>query len=177
MGYWLVQHTALLAVGSKSMEQTVSLTVNRRSVVVRTEGIRSLLEVLREDLGLTGTKYGCGEGKCGACTVLLNGVATQACVISIDELDGAEVVTIEGLATDSQLHPVQEAFVAERAMQCGFCTSGMIMGAVSLLQENRQPSDEDIIAGMDGHICRCGGYPRIIQAVLRAAGNWGNRQP
>ena len=158
------------------MEKTFTFTVNGKSQSVTTEAVRSLLEVVREDLGLTGTKYGCGEGRCGACTVLVNGRATAACTTPIDDVDGAEILTIEGLATGPDLHPLQEAFVAQRAIQCGFCTPGMIMGAASLLQDKPDATAADIIAGMDDHICRCGGYPRILQAIERAAKNMGGQK-
>jgi aerobic-type carbon monoxide dehydrogenase small subunit (CoxS/CutS family) len=130
---------------------------------------------LREDLGLTGTKYGCGEGRCGACTVLVDGHATQACITAIDDVDGSEIVTIEGLPSGPDLHPLQEAFVAERAMQCGFCTPGMIMGAAGLLREKPDATAADIVAGMNGHICRCGSYPQIVRAIERAAARMGGQ--
>jgi len=151
------------------MIRTISVRVNGEQRSVTTDATRSLLEVLREELGLTGSKYGCGEGRCGACTVLVDGQATRACITLLEDVDGAEIQTIEGLASGAELHPLQRAFVEERAMQCGFCTPGMIMGAVALLQEKPAPTATEIVAGMDGHICRCGGYPRIVQAIARAA--------
>jgi aerobic-type carbon monoxide dehydrogenase small subunit (CoxS/CutS family) len=127
------------------------------------------LEVLREDIGLTGTKYGCGEGQCRACTVLLDGKAVQSCQTTMDEVDGRKIETIEGLATGDTLHPVQEAFVKEGAMQCGYCVPGMIMATVGLLRRNAKPTKEEIIAGLNGNLCRCCGYLNIVQAVERAA--------
>jgi len=129
-----------------------------------------LLWVLRSDLGLTGTKYGCGEAHCGACTVLLNGQVTRSCLTPMSTVNGVEVTTIEGLARGGNLHPVQEAFVAHDAIQCGYCTPGMVMGAYGLLQRNPNPTKDEIIQGMEGHLCRCGTYGRIIQAVQEAAG-------
>jgi aerobic-type carbon monoxide dehydrogenase small subunit (CoxS/CutS family) len=131
---------------------------------------RSLLEVLREDLGLTGTKYGCGEGECGACNVLVDGVAVRACVTPVGEAVGRAVTTIEGLAEGNRLHPVQQAFVDAGAFQCGFCIPGMIIAAVSLLNRNPRPTREEIRLAMDGNVCRCCGYLRILDAVERAAG-------
>ena len=130
---------------------------------------RTLLTVLREDLDLTGTKYGCGEGQCAACTVLVDGQPTLACITMVGEVAGKRIVTIEGLAPEGKLHPVQEAFLEADAMQCGYCTSGMILGAVALLRSKPNPSDAEIVAGMNGHICRCGTYPRIVRAIHRAA--------
>src|SRR4051794_25948875 len=128
-----------------------------------------LLSVLREDLDLTGAKYGCGEGQCGACTVLVDGVAVRSCVLPAKSAAGKKVVTIEGLERDGQLHPVQQPFLDKGAFQCGYCTSGMIMSAVSLLAKNAKPTETDIRRGMNGNICRCGTYPRIVQAVRLAS--------
>jgi len=158
------------------MPKSISVGINGKPHVLVTEGTRPLLQVLREDLGLTGTKYGCGEGHCGACTVLVNGQATQACRTAIEDVDGAEIQTIEGLSAGPALHPVQEAFVAERAMQCGFCTPGMIMEAVALLQNKSDLASADMAAALDGHICRCGSYPQILRAIARAAGQPGGEQ-
>ena len=130
---------------------------------------RSLLQVLREDLGLTGAKYACGEGRCGACTVLIDGKRALSCVTPVSKVDNRTIVTIEGLAKDDALHPVQEAFLEEIALQCGYCTGGMILAAVALLEQNANPTDRQIIEGMNGNICRCNGYPKIIKAVRRAA--------
>jgi carbon-monoxide dehydrogenase small subunit len=148
---------------------TVTMVVNGQERSVTTEPDRSLLDVLREDLHVTGPKYGCGEGRCGACTVLMNGKRTLACVTPVSLADKKTITTIEGLAKGDALHPVQEAFLEEGAMQCGYCTSGMILSAVALLQENPNPTDEQIVAGMNGNICRCNGYVKIASAVRRAA--------
>lgn len=151
------------------MDTTFSLTVNGRLHTITTDTERPLLHLLREDLDLTGTKYGCGEGQCGACTVLVDGERTHACLLLACEAAGKSVTTIEGLAQGERLHPVQEAFLAEGAMQCGYCTPGMILSAVALLREKPTPSDMEIRAWMDADICRCCGYPRILRAVRRAA--------
>jgi aerobic-type carbon monoxide dehydrogenase small subunit (CoxS/CutS family) len=127
------------------------------------------LEVLREDIGLTGTKYGCGEGQCRACTVLLDGKAVQSCQTTMDEVEGRKIETVEGLANGDTLHPVQEAFVKEGAMQCGYCVPGMIMATVGLLRRNARPTKAEIIAGLNGNLCRCCGYVNIMKAVERAA--------
>jgi len=147
----------------------VTMTVNGVQRTVSTDPERSLLDVLREDLHLTGTKYGCGEGRCGACTVLMDGKRTLACVTPVSLANKKAITTIEGLAKGDTLHPVQEAFLEEGAMQCGYCASGMILTAAALLQENPNPTDEQIVAGMNGHICRCNGYVKIVNAVRKAA--------
>ena len=151
------------------MDATVNLTVNGQQRTITTDAGRTLLDVLREDLGLTGAKYGCGEGRCGACSVLLDGQPVHACITPVSKADNKSIVTIEGLAEGDSLHPVQEAFLDEQAMLCGYCTGGMILAAVSLLEKNASPSEQDIVAGMNGHICRCNGYPKIITAVRQAA--------
>jgi carbon-monoxide dehydrogenase small subunit len=151
------------------MDARITFTLNGGSRSVTTDPRRPLLEVLREDLGLTGTKYGCGEGECRACTVLLNGESTPSCLTPIRSVDGQIVVTIEGLAHGEKLHPVQEAFLAESAFQCGYCTSGMIMSATSLLRDAHNPTEGQIVEAMNGNVCRCGTYPRIVAAVQRAA--------
>ena len=151
------------------MDKTITFSVNGRKRSVTTSPERSLLEVLREDLLLTGTKYGCGEGQCRACTVLLNGESVASCTLQIVDVDQKNVLTIEGLAKGETLHPVQEAFLAEGAFQCGYCTSGMILGAVALLRAKPHPTDAEIVAGMQKHVCRCCSYPRIMRAVRRAA--------
>ncbi|MGD0249417.1 MAG: (2Fe-2S)-binding protein [Thermoplasmata archaeon] len=130
---------------------------------------RSLLLVLREEIGLTGTKYGCGEGECGACKVLLDGVAVRACQTSIGEAVGRSITTIEGLSEGKRLHPLQQAFIDAGAFQCGFCTPGMIIAAVALVTRNPQPNDEEIRAAMKGNICRCGGYLRVLAAIHRVS--------
>jgi aerobic-type carbon monoxide dehydrogenase small subunit (CoxS/CutS family) len=151
------------------MTKSFTFNVNGRPRTVTSEPERSLLEVLREDLQLTGAKYGCGEGQCRACTVLLNGKSVASCLTSIAETDKQSVLTIEGLSKGDQLHPVQEAFLAEGAFQCGYCTSGMIMGVVGLLNEKPNPSEPEILARMQKHLCRCCSYPRIVQAIRRGA--------
>jgi aerobic-type carbon monoxide dehydrogenase small subunit (CoxS/CutS family) len=130
---------------------------------------RSLLSVLREDLDLTGSKYGCGEGRCGACTVLIDGRPTRSCTTTVGATTGKQVRTIEGLAQGDGLHPLQEAFLRADALQCGYCTPGMIMSALALLTDNPRPSREEIVRFMNGNICRCGTYPRIVAAIQDAA--------
>ena len=150
-----------------------ALTVNGRQYQVDAPPDQPLLWVLRDRLQLTGTKYGCGEGQCGACTVLLEGKAIRSCLTPVSTVAGKRIVTIEGLASNGSLHPVQQAFLDEEAFQCGYCTSGMILSAVALLSRNHQPGEDDIIHGMTGNICRCGTYPRIVAAIQRAAkNNW-----
>lgn len=151
------------------METTISFSVNGQAHTLTTDPERSLLEVLREDLHLTGTKYGCGEGQCRACTVLADGKSIASCTTAIAEVKNQSILTIEGLAQGEQLHPVQEAFLAEGAFQCGYCTAGMILEAVQLLKEDPQLSKTDVAARMQRHICRCGTYTRILKAVHRAA--------
>lgn len=152
---------------------TMSITVNGRRRAVTTDPDRPLLEVLREELQLLGTKYGCGEGQCGACSVLLDGRRVFSCRTPASRADGRAVTTIEGLAKGDDLHPVQEAFLEEGAFQCGYCTAGMIVAAVALLEENPRPTDAEIVAGMNRNICRCCSYPKILEAVRRAAGQGG----
>jgi aerobic-type carbon monoxide dehydrogenase small subunit (CoxS/CutS family) len=153
------------------MNSTFTLTVNGHSHTVSSDPDRSLLDVLREDLQLTGAKYGCGEGQCRACTVLLNGKSVPACLTSISDAAKKSVLTIEGIGKPEKLHPVQEAFLAEGAFQCGYCTAGMIMGVVGLLEEKPDASDSDISSRMQKHLCRCCSYPRITKAIRRAIGN------
>ena len=148
---------------------TIRLSVNEKPYSVETDPQTSLLTVLREYLDLTGSKYGCGEGQCGACTVLIDGKAQRSCITRVGSVSGRQITTIEGLAHGDQLHAVQQAFLDEGAMQCGYCTSGMIMSAVGLLRRNPAPSEKQIIDFMDGNICRCGTYPRIVRAIQRAA--------
>ncbi len=148
----------------------IRFTVNGQSRSVDTEPERPLLDVLREDLGLTGTKYGCGEGQCRTCTVLMDGKPIASCVTPAHMAQGKRIVTIEGLAADGRLHPVQQAFLDEDAMQCGYCTPGMIMRTVSLLETNPKPTEAQIVEGLNGNLCRCNQYARIIAAVSRAAG-------
>jgi len=151
------------------MDVTVTLTVNGVARTVTTDPQRPLLDVLREDLHLTGAKYGCGEGRCGACTVLMDGKPARSCVVPMSLADKKSITTIEGLAKGDSLHPVQAAFLEEGAMQCGYCTPGMILSAVALLQDKPNPTDEEIVTGMNGNICRCNGYVKIKNAVRRAA--------
>lgn len=151
------------------MPTKYALKVNRQTFSVVAEPDATLLSVLREQLDLTGTKYGCGEGQCGACTVLIDGRAHRSCLTPVSTVSGKSIVTIEGLAKNDRLHPVQQAFLDEGAMQCAYCTSGMIMSAVSLLNNRENPSDTEILQFMQGNICRCGTYPRIIAAIRKAS--------
>jgi aerobic-type carbon monoxide dehydrogenase small subunit (CoxS/CutS family) len=130
---------------------------------------RSLLSVLRNELDLTGTKYGCGEGQCGACTVLLDGKPVRSCRTPVSLAAGKRITTIEGLEQNGHLHPVQEAFLSTESFQCGYCTSGMILSAVALLDSNPKPTEQDILRRMEGNVCRCGTYPRIVDAIQQAA--------
>lgn len=147
----------------------IEFSVNGRNVTIPASSDRSLLSVLREDLDLTGTKYGCGERQCGACVVLIDGQPAPACATPIGAVEHHAVTTIEGLAQDGQLHPLQQAFLDEGAFQCGYCTPGMILAGVALLAAQSDPADEQIIAALDRHLCRCGSYPRILRAIHRAA--------
>jgi aerobic-type carbon monoxide dehydrogenase small subunit (CoxS/CutS family) len=151
------------------MPTKYALRINGQSLSILAEPDASLLYVLREELDLTGTKYGCGEGQCGACTVLLDGRAQRSCITPVSAASGKSITTIEGLAKEDRLHPVQQAFLDEGAMQCAYCTSGMIMSAVSLLNSKQNPSDSEILQFMQGNICRCGTYPRIVAAVRKAS--------
>ncbi len=151
------------------MSVTVRFRVNGTERSVTTDPERRLLDVLREDLQLTGTKYGCGEGQCGACTVHVDGEPARSCLLPVSAVGGKSVTTIEGLARGAALHPVQGAFLEESALQCGYCTGGMILAAVALLRDKPQPTDEEIVAGMNGHLCRCNGYVKIVKAVHQAA--------
>jgi aerobic-type carbon monoxide dehydrogenase small subunit (CoxS/CutS family) len=145
------------------------LHVNGSSRRAEIDSEQSLLSVLRDVLDLTGCKYGCGEGQCGACTVLVDGKAVRSCITAAEECTGKQITTIEGLERDGKLHPLQQAFLDAGAMQCGYCTCGMIMSGVALLERNQDPSPADIVQGMNGNICRCGTYVRIVQAVRHAA--------
>jgi carbon-monoxide dehydrogenase small subunit len=147
----------------------VTLTVNGDSRSIDVEPELSLLELLRERLELTGTNCGCNKGDCGACTVIMNGRSVNSCLVLAAECDGATVLTIEGLAREGELHPVQQAFIEEGAVQCGFCTPGMIMQTVAFLASNPNPTEEEARAGIEGNICRCTGYERIVEAILCAA--------
>ena len=145
------------------------LHINGQKYPVSAPEDESLLSVIRDRLNLTGTKYGCGEGQCGACTVLMDGAATRSCQIPAAAAAGSKITTIEGLELNGRLTPVQEAFLEEGAYQCGYCTSGMIMSASALLRDNHAPTDEQIISAMNGNVCRCGTYPRILAAIRRAS--------
>jgi aerobic-type carbon monoxide dehydrogenase small subunit (CoxS/CutS family) len=148
---------------------TIRLAINQKSYSVDVDPQTSLLTVLRENLDLTGSKYGCGEGQCGACTVLIDGKAQRSCITRVGSVGQKQITTIEGLAQGDQLHAVQRAFLDVGALQCGYCTSGMIMSAVALLRKNSSPSESQIIDFMDGNICRCGTYARIVSAIQKAA--------
>jgi aerobic-type carbon monoxide dehydrogenase small subunit (CoxS/CutS family) len=151
------------------MNANVQFTLNGKAQRLGTESRRTLLDVLREDLDLTGTKYGCGEGQCRACTVLLDGNPVRSCLTEITEVEGRKVETIESLARDGKLHPVQEAFVKEGAMQCGYCVPGMILTTVALLKRNPGPTQPQIVEALNGNLCRCCGYVNVLKAVQRAA--------
>ena len=153
------------------MDTTFSFTVNGQPRTVTTDPQRPLLDVLREDLQLTGAKYGCGEGQCRACTVLINGKSVASCLTAVSDAHQQKILTIEGLADGDKLHPVQEAFLAEGAFQCGYCTAGMILGTVALLNDKPGATDAEILAQMQKHLCRCCSYPRILKAVRHAVSN------
>ncbi|KJF42475.1 (2Fe-2S)-binding protein [Draconibacterium sediminis] len=156
------------------MKAKIEFTLNGKNVSVELEESKKLLWVLRTHFNLTGTKYGCGEGYCGACTVLINNSATRSCATTIGEVAGKNVITIEGLAQGEKLHPVQQAFADHDALQCGYCTPGMIMNAVGLLNDQPNPSREDIILGMEDNLCRCGAHNRILDAIEAAANEMQN---
>jgi carbon-monoxide dehydrogenase small subunit len=156
------------------MKAKIEFTLNGKDVSVELEESKKLLWVLRTHFNLTGTKYGCGEGYCGACTVLINNLATRSCATTIGEVAGKNVVTIEGLAKGEKLHPVQQAFADHDALQCGYCTPGMIMNAIGLLNDQPTPSREDIILGMEDNLCRCGAHNRILDAIEAAANEMQN---
>lgn len=151
------------------MSNVTALTVNGKKLTVDVDSQTSLLSVLRNDLDLTGTKYGCGEAQCGACTVLVDGQQTRSCVTPVGKVANKKITTIEGLEKDGQLHPVQEAFLKADAMQCGYCTPGMIMSSVALLSKKAKPTREEIVRHMDRNVCRCGTYLRIIAAIQMAS--------
>ena|SRR5215831_16310593 len=151
------------------MATSFKFALNGQTRSIQCDPGTPLLTVLRDDLGLTGSKYGCGEGQCGACTVLLDGAPRRSCVLAISAAAGKSVTTIEGLEQSGRLHPVQQAFLDAEAFQCAYCTSGMIMSSVALLQQNPNPTPSDIAQALQGNICRCGTHPRVIEAVERAA--------
>lgn len=151
------------------MPDTQELRINGKTVRVEADRDRTLLGVLRDELGLTGSKYGCGEGRCGACTVLIDGTPARSCTTKLAAVASREVTTIEGLERDGKLHPLQQAFLDAGAMQCAYCTSGMIVAGAALLRQNPSPSRQEIVEFMDGNICRCGTYNRIIAAIQAAA--------
>ncbi len=151
------------------MPKTTELRVNGARLQIQADPERSLLSVLRDDLDLTGSKYGCGEGQCGACTVLLDGAAVRSCITPLRAAAGREITTIEGLEKNGRLHPLQQAFLDAESMQCGYCTSGMILFGVALLRANANPVRPEIVRAMQGNVCRCGTYPRILLAVEMAA--------
>jgi aerobic-type carbon monoxide dehydrogenase small subunit (CoxS/CutS family) len=151
------------------MAETIEFKLNGKPVRLETPGDRTLLWVLRADLGLTGTKFGCGEGHCGSCTVLVNGTASRSCLLKLKNVADKEIVTIEGLAKDGQLHPLQKAFIEHDAFQCGFCTPGMILTGAALLKYHPQPTREQIVRGLEQNYCRCGAHVRIIKAMQTAA--------
>jgi carbon-monoxide dehydrogenase small subunit len=150
-------------------EHTITLTVNGQQRTVTTQANRTLLQLLREDLALTGTKDGCSEGECGVCTVIMDGKPVNACLVLAPQADGQEILTIEGLGTRQQPHPLQTAFVEQGAVQCGYCIPGAIVSAYALLQANPQPTDEEIRIAIAGNLCRCTGYTKIVAAVHKAA--------
>ena len=151
------------------MPETIDFRLNGQSVKISVDPDRDLLWVLRTDLGLTGPKYGCGIQQCGACTVLVDHAAMRSCSVDMKSVQGKDVVTIEGLADGGKLHPLQEAFMANDAMQCGFCTSGMILTAYDFLRRHPRPTRQEVVAGMDDNLCRCGAHVRIVDAILAAA--------
>lgn len=151
------------------MQRIRELHVNGSKIRIDADSDRSLLSVLREDLDLTGSKYGCGEGQCGACTVLIDGQATRSCITKLGAAAGKKVITIEGIEKNGRLHPLQEAFLEADALQCGYCTPGMIMSSVALLNKTPSPTEQEIVRSMEGNVCRCGTYPRIVTAIRKAA--------
>jgi aerobic-type carbon monoxide dehydrogenase small subunit (CoxS/CutS family) len=157
------------------MPRAVSLTLNGKPVRLETDEKRTLLWVLRTDLGLTGTKYGCGAGLCGSCTVVVDGAAVRSCRATLAEVEGKHVTTIEGLARDGKLHPIQQAFVDHGGLQCGYCTPGMIMSAYGLLLADPRPSREKVMDAMEGNLCRCSAYKRILEAIESVARKEGGR--
>ena len=158
------------------MVEPIQFRLNGKPVHLEVDGERMLLWVLRTELGLTGAKYGCGEGFCGACTVLVDGEAVRSCQAPVKTVRGKDILTIEGLERDGKLHPIQEAFIEHEAMQCGFCTSGMILTAHAFLAKNPRPTEKDVRDGLEDNLCRCGTHTRVIRAVLAAASAKGGRR-
>jgi len=152
------------------MANVTSLNVNGKKLPLNVDSQTSLLTVLRDYLNLTGTKYGCGESQCGACSVLVDGVTTRSCITPVGRVSGKQITTIEGLEKDGQLHPLQQAFIEADAMQCGYCTAGMIIAGAGLLKKNPKPSRDEIVKAMDRNVCRCGTYLRIVKAIESASG-------
>ena len=156
------------------MPNITALNINGKTLKVDVDPQTTLLSVLRSDLDLTGTKYGCGEAQCGACTVLIDGQQTRSCITQVGRVANSRITTIEGLETGGRLHPLQEAFLKADALQCGYCTPGMIMSGVALLNKNAKPTKEEIVRHMNGNVCRCGTYLRIVAAIEMAAAEKGN---
>ncbi|HEV2399149.1 MAG TPA: (2Fe-2S)-binding protein [Candidatus Sulfotelmatobacter sp.] len=152
------------------MQRNIAFTLNGKPTELLVDDDRMLLWILRYDLGLTGTKFGCGEALCGACTVIVDQEAVRSCNTPMKDVDGKHVMTIEGLSSDGRLHPIQQAFVDHHAFQCGYCTPGMILNAYALLLKGKQPTREEIIRHMDDNLCRCGSHTRVVDAILQAAG-------
>ena len=151
------------------MEKSISFQLNGKKTEVTIDPALTLLWVLRNHFGLTGTKFGCGMGFCGSCTVLVDREAVRSCSVSVGDIAGKNVITIEGLATDGKLHPLQKAFIDHDALQCGYCTPGMVMSCAALLEHHQDPSEDDIRTAISGHFCRCGTYPHVVEATLAAA--------
>ncbi len=162
--------------GAENQQTKIVLTINGREVAVRAPGSARLLDVLREELGLTGAKEGCGKGECGACAVLMDGLLVNSCLVLVSQAAGHEITTIEGLAPEGGVHPLQQAFIDTGAVQCGFCIPGMVMAGAALLNENPHPSEAEIVRGLSGNLCRCTGYRKIIDAVQKAAGEPGQNE-
>jgi len=151
------------------MANISELNVNGTRLRIDAVADRSLLSVLRDDLDLSGSKYGCGEGQCGACTVLIDGQAVRSCITTVGAAAGKKIITIEGVEKNGRLHPLQQAFLDADALQCGYCTPGMIMSGIALISRNSSPSEQDVVRFMEGNVCRCGTYPRIVTAIRKAA--------
>ncbi len=164
-GHMSTEHGSIRRPAALRARRLAELRINGKNVRVDVDPHRLLLSVLRDDLGLTGSHYGCGEGQCGACTVLVDGTPRRSCITAVGDLRGRAITTIEGLARDGQLHPLQRAFLRQDALQCGYCTSGMIVSGVALLRRNPNPSAREITRHMEGNVCRCGVYHRIVAAI------------